>query len=133
MRVDVAQVPGLVRASRVHLAPSDLHHHFVPVGTGVREPRLLKVEVHPGRAQAFASGRFVKAANDFAGGAYGTGVSAHVEFVAAAVDLDSQTALELAKVLIEGSAQLGQTLVVGRLQRDAAGLRASGFGLSAQG
>ena len=130
---NVAQVARLIRTPRMHLPPPHIHHHLVPMGGDVREPRFLQVQVYPGRAQCLAVGNLVETANDLARGAHRPGVPAHVELVAAAVDFDSETLLELAKMLVERTAKLGQTTVVRRLERDAARLRAGWFGLGAQG
>ena len=70
------------------------------------------------RIESFAAGHLKQRMNDIAANLRGARIAGHPEVVSAASDFNVEAAFDLSQVLIELSAKICQTVVVGGFQDD---------------
>ncbi len=134
VRGDGVQVAGLVGAASLDDATLHLDGHFLGalggiVGDGV-DTRFGQVKIDLGAVERLVLGNGVERTHHLLGRAGCAVLANHLEQVAAMVDLYAQAQLDLAQVLIERAAQVGEPGVVFRLEGEVALVEAVGHGVS---
>jgi len=80
--------------------------------------RFLQGHVDPFRVQSFLAGHIEQGANHVASGLRGTGHAGDPETISATGYFNVESAFDLAQVLVELAAEIGEATVVGGFQDD---------------
>ena len=125
MAEDVAEVVALVRRAPVQVGAPRLQHRLLGLVAFARTLRLDEAELDVVDRE-LAPGLSVELFQELGRARRATGFAAQRETVAAARDRHVERDLDLAQVLVERAAQVGEALVVRGRERQLDGLRLQG-------